>query len=187
MQKDISGLKILLGAAGVMWVFQIFNMLTNYQLAGLAIVPREVNQLWGIIFAPFLHWSLPHIIANTIPFLILGFFVHKAKQLMFVSLFVWFVGGLLVWIFGRDANHAGASGLIMGYFGFLVSHAFFTRSLRAVVISVLTFVFYGGIFLSLLDFRTHISFEGHIFGFLAGVVAAWWIGRAENSIRGPAG
>lgn len=179
MRKDIPGLKFLLYAAALMWAVQVINMFSGYQLAGLAIVPREISHLWGIIFAPFLHWSLGHIIANTLPFLLLGFFVHKAKQLVFVTLFVWFVGGLLVWLFGRDANHAGASGLIMGYFGFLISHAFFTRSLRAIVISVITFAFYGGIFFTLLDFRSHISFEGHIFGFLSGIVAAWMVGKEK--------
>lgn len=162
-----------------MWVIQVANLLMDFQLSRYGIVPREVSHLTGIIFAPFLHWSMPHIIGNTIPFVILGFLVHKAKQLIFVSLFVWLVGGLAVWLLARGATHAGASGVIMGYFGFLISHAFFTRSLRSIIVSVLAVLLYGGIVFSLLDFRSHISFEGHIFGFLAGVASAWYLGRTR--------
>lgn len=173
MVKTSQGVKVLLYSVSIMWAVQVINLFTGYQLAGLGIVPRELGNLHGIIFAPFLHWNLPHILANSIPFFVLGFLVHQAKQLLFVSLIVWFGGGLMVWLFARDAVHAGASGMIMGYFGFLVSHGLFTRSLRAIIISIATFIFYGGIFFSLLDFRSHISFEGHIFGFIAGVVSAW--------------
>jgi membrane associated rhomboid family serine protease len=168
-----SGLKILL-----MWVIQIANLLLGYQLSSFGIVPRDLGHLFGIIAAPFLHWSLGHIISNTIPFVILGFLVHQSKKLIFVSVFVWLVGGLLVWLFARNAVHAGASGMIMGYFGFLLSHAFFTRSLRSVLLTIAAVLLYGGIVFSLFDFRSHISFEGHIFGFLAGVISAWLVSKS---------
>ncbi len=177
MKKTTSGTKMLLSAAALMWLIQLANLLLNYRLSHFGIVPREVNHLFGIIAAPFLHWSMAHIIANTIPFVILGFLVHQARQLVFVSLFVWLAGGLLVWLFARSAVHAGASGMIMGYFGFLVSHAFFTRSIRSVLVTTAAVLLYGGIVISLFDFRSHISFEGHIFGFIAGVFSAWLVSR----------
>lgn len=170
---------MLLSAAALMWLIAVANLFLNYHLSRYGIVPRDIMHLPGIIAAPFLHWSLNHIIANTLPFIALGFLVDRAKKLVFVSLFVWLVGGLLVWIFARDAVHAGASGVIMGYFGFLLSHAFFTRSLRSIVVSVVAFLLYGGMMFSLLDFRSHISFEGHIFGFISGVVAAWMVGKKK--------
>ncbi len=181
MTELSSGLKVLLFALALMWGIELINLFAGYPFARLAIVPREVSHLWGILFAPLIHWSLPHIIANTIPFVVLGFLVHQTKQLAFVTVFVWLVGGLLVWLFARHANHAGASGVIMGYFGFLVSHAFFTRSMRAILVSIATVLLYGGIFFSLIDFRTHISFEGHIFGFIAGVLAARIIGKNKTT------
>lgn len=166
------GIKVLLSAAGLMWVIQIANLLFNNYLNQFGILPREPSHLTGILFAPFLHGNLPHIIANTIPFVVLGFLVHQAKQLLYVSVFVALVGGLLVWVFGRSSYHIGASGVIMGYFGFLLSHAFFTRTMRSILVSVVAFVFYGGMIFSLVDFRAHISFEGHIFGFISGLLAA---------------
>ncbi len=180
MKEMTSGTKILLSSAALMWLIEIINTLFNHQFSHFGIVPRELSGLIGIVLSPFLHWSLPHLIGNTIPFLVLGFLVHQSKQLLFVSLVVTFGGGLLVWLFARDAAHAGASGLIMGYFGFLISHGLFTRSIRSILISVVAVIFYGGIVFSLLDFRSHISFEGHIFGFIAGVAAAWHIGKSKK-------
>jgi membrane associated rhomboid family serine protease len=177
MNNTLSPFKILLSAAAFMWLIQIINLLLNYPLSHLGIVPRELGHFAGIIFAPFLHGSLSHIIANTIPFVILGFLVQQSKNLVFVSLVVWLGGGLLVWLFGRSSLHIGASGVVMGYFGFLLSHAFFTRSLRSMLISTAAIILYGSMIISLFDFRSHISFEGHIFGFIAGVASAWMIGR----------
>ncbi|MFT4926972.1 MAG: membrane associated rhomboid family serine protease, partial [Phenylobacterium sp.] len=147
-----SGIKLLLAIAALMWLIQLINVLTNYSLSGFGIVPREPMHLFGIIAAPLLHGSLFHIISNTLPFIVLGFLVHQAKQLMFVTLFVWLVGGLLVWLFARGSIHVGASGVVMGYFGFLVSHAFFTRSLRSIVVTAAAVLLYGGIVITLLDF-----------------------------------
>ena len=172
IDSKTSGIKVLLSAAGLMWVIQIANLLSNNYLNQFGIYPREVSNLTGILFAPFLHGNLPHIIANSVPFVVLGFLVHQARQLLYVSVFVTIVGGLLVWVFGRSSYHIGASGVIMGYFGFLLSHAFFTRTVRSILVSLAAFVFYGGMIFSLVDFRAHISFEGHIFGFISGLIAA---------------
>ena len=176
-KSSVSGTKLLISAAAFMWLVQIVNMMTGYQLSKLGIVPRELFGLTGVVFSPLLHWSIPHIIANTIPFLILGFLVHKTRHLFYVTAVVWIGSGLLVWLFARSAVHAGASGLIMGYFGFLISHGFYTRSTRSILIGLATLLLYGGIFLTLLDFRSHISFEGHIFGFITGVLAARQLGK----------
>jgi membrane associated rhomboid family serine protease len=166
------GIKVLLSAAAFMWLIHIINMMTGNYLNQFGIFPREFSHLPGILFAPFLHGSLFHIIGNTLPFIVLGFLVHQTKQLLMVSLVVTLLGGALVWLFARGSFHIGASGLIMGYFGFLISHAYFTRTLRSILVAIAAIILYGGIIFSLLDFRAHISFEGHIFGFLAGIAAA---------------
>lgn len=171
--------KVLITAAALMWLIHIINLFSNYYLNRYGILPREVSHLTGILFAPFLHGSMFHIIANSLPFVILGVLVQQTKHLLSVSLFVVVSSGLLVWLFGRASIHIGASGLIMGYFGFLLSHAFFTRTMRSIIIAIVTFLFYGGLIFSLLDFRTHISFEAHLFGFITGVIAAWFIGKKK--------
>ena len=174
------GIKALLSAAALMWVIQILNIFSNNFFNQFGILPREISHLTGILFTPFLHGNLPHIIANTIPFIVLGFLVHQTKHLFYVSAFVAFFGGLAVWIFARSSYHIGASGVIMGYFGFLLSHAFFTRTLRSIIVSFAAIIIYGGMIISLVDFRAHISFEGHIFGFISGVIAAKLIGNKHK-------
>jgi membrane associated rhomboid family serine protease len=181
MKEILPGLKVLMTVTALMWLIQIANVMTNYQLSRYGILPRDFEHLPGILLAPLLHWSWHHIMANTIPFVILGFLVHQTKRLYFVSLFVCIVGGLLVWLFARNAIHAGASGMIMGYFGFIIAHAIFTRSLRSILVSIAAIMLYGGIFLGLFDFRSHISFEGHIFGFLSGVACAWYIRKSKKN------
>ena len=178
--SNVLGVKALLSAAALMWVVQIINLFSNNFLNQFGILPRELSHLPGILFAPFLHGNLPHIIANTVPFVILGFLVHQAKQLLYVSIFVTLAGGLAVWLFARSSYHIGASGVIMGYFGFLLSHAFFTRTLRSILVSIAAVLIYGGMIVTLVDFRAHISFEGHIFGFISGVIAAKMLGKTEN-------
>lgn len=177
MFQQNSIFKILIMLLTLMWLIHLINFFTGHYLNQFGVYPRQWSHLIGIIFSPFLHGNIPHLVANSIPFLILGLLVHQTKQLVFVSAFVIMIGGLAVWLFARSAYHIGASGLIMGYFGFLLSHAFFTRTLRNIIIALLTFIVYGGLLFSLLDFRTHISFEAHIFGFISGVIAAKLISK----------
>jgi len=85
-----------------------------------------------------------------------------------------FLGGTGVWLIGRTSYHVGASGLIFGYFGFLVALGIFKRSISSMLISIFTIFVYGGLFIGLLPTLSHISWEGHFSGFLAGVLAAWF-------------
>lgn len=177
MQAHISPFKMLLYAVAAMWVIQIIQMLTGNALASFAIYPRQLSGLIGIFTAPFLHWGFFHVFANTIPLIILGWLVSAQVPLVRTSVLIAVITGALVWLIARSAAHAGASGLVMGYFGFLLSYGFFSRSFKAILISALVVIFYGGMLLSLLDFRPHMSFESHIFGFIAGLVSAWLINQ----------
>ena len=125
------------------------------------------------LFSPFLHADLGHIIANSIPLFILGFLLQHTRYLIPTTVFIIIGEGVLVWLFARDGNHIGASGLVLGYCGFLLSYGYFSRSFRGMLLAVVTFLLYGGVTLSsLFNFSNGISFEGHIFGFLCGVFAA---------------
>ncbi|MCO7225186.1 rhomboid family intramembrane serine protease [Pleionea sp. CnH1-48] len=165
--------KWLLGFVALLWAIEIINQVTGGSLRTYGLIPRHIDRLYGIFTAPILHGGLAHLLGNTIPLLVLGFLVSQTRSLLFVSLFVVIAGGLMVWFFGRANIHIGASGLIMGYWGFLLSYGWFTRSIRGILISIFTLLFYGGLIFTLLDFREHISFEGHIAGFISGVLCAW--------------
>ncbi len=176
-----SGVKFLLGGVALMWVIGIAQLILRLPMDSLAIYPRSLNHLASIFTAPFVHWGLFHLISNTLPILILGFLIHQLKALGVVTLIVTVITGILVWLFARDAHHAGASGVVMGYFSFILSFGFFHRSFKSIFLGFIVFIFYGGLMFTLLDMRPHISFESHVFGFISGVIAAWWLAKVRKS------
>lgn len=180
-KKALNDYKVILFMIAVMWVLEIANMVFDHRLNYLALVPRQMDSLFGILGMHFLHWSIPHLISNSIPMAILGFLVCINGKGLQVTVSIMLLTGVLVWLFARNGVHAGASGLVLGYWGYLISCAFFERSLRNIVLAIFTIFIYGGIVLSLVDFRESVSFEGHLFGFLAGVVTAWlWRRKGKN-------
>ncbi len=157
-----------------MWLVEVANLVSHNFFLVFGIHPRTWAGLWGIAFAPFLHANLPHIIANTGPFLILGTLIalRGARDFVLVTCIVMVVGGGGVWLLGRPfSNHVGASGLIFGYFGFLLVHGFFERSFRAVFVSLATVALYGGMIWGVFPSMPGVSWESHLFGFLAGALA----------------
>jgi membrane associated rhomboid family serine protease len=111
---------------------------------------------------------------NTIPLAVLGgFVILQGRQIFFeISIIIILVSGTALWLFGRSSYHVGASGLIFGYFGYLVLRAWYDRSLKSSVIAFVTVFLYGGIIWGLLPTFSRISWEGHLFGLLAGILAA---------------
>jgi membrane associated rhomboid family serine protease len=133
--------------------------------------------LTGIFFAPFLHHDFNHLFFNSVPFFILTNLVLLHGQLNFYicSLIIICGGGLGVWLFGRRAVHIGASGLIMGYFGYLLAEAYYNLSAITIILAVLALYYFGGLIFALIPgARKDVSFSGHLFGFLSGVLAAYF-------------
>ncbi len=184
MRKAMKDYKLLLIYIVLLWGIEIVNLLLSHGLNHYALRPREVGSLYGIITMHFLHNSIGHLLSNTIPLLVLGFFVSSLNKLPRVTFLIMLFTGSLVWIFARDGLHAGASGLVMGYWGYLISNAYFNRSFKNIAIAVITLIIYSGAVFTLFDFRSGISFEGHIFGFISGVFCAWlWAGRKHKAMR----
>jgi membrane associated rhomboid family serine protease len=111
---------------------------------------------------------------NTIPFVVLGGLVITRGPRVFLelSLFIILVSGTALWIFGRSSYHIGASGLIFGYFGFLVARGWYDRSARSIIVALLVICLYGGILWGLLPTFTPVSWEGHLFGLASGIIGA---------------
>jgi membrane associated rhomboid family serine protease len=158
----------------IIWVVELVNQLLGHRLNLFGIHPRTVAGLPGIILSPFLHTGIGHVLLNTIPLVILGWLVilHGPRVFLEVSLLIIVVSGIGVWIFGRSGYHVGASGLIFGYFGYLVARGWYERSLSSILIALVTIVLYGGILLGVLPFRAGVSWEAHLFGLLGGILAA---------------
>jgi len=166
----------------VMWIVQLVNAVTLHALDRFGIHPRELSGLLGILFAPFLHGGFGHLMANTVPFLIFGWLIllHDVSDFVIVSLLAMLVGGLGTWLTGAPGSvHIGASGVIFGYFGFLLLRGWFRRSFGAILLSLAMGILYGGLLFGVLPGQSGISWQGHLFGFLGGGLSAYLLARKQ--------
>ncbi|MCA9865381.1 MAG: rhomboid family intramembrane serine protease [Anaerolineales bacterium] len=175
--KDI--LWPLLWFVALIWMIEVFDRIVpGRSLDQLGILPRQPAGLLGIILAPFLHGNFSHLLANTIPFLILGFLVrlrHRGHFLLLSTIIV-LISGLGTWLIApANTVHIGASGLIFGYFAFLVVNAWYERSLAAIVPALLVIVLYGGLIGGILPIQNGLSWQGHLFGLVGGALAAFYL------------
>lgn len=159
----------------LMWLVGMLNLLFDYGLSEYGVIPRTAEGLIGIPLMPFLHGSFDHLVVNTLPMVVLGGLVaiQGSRKFLTATVFITLVGGGALWVVGRTAIHVGASGVIFGYFGYLIARAWYTRSIVAVLIAVVVAVVYGGILLGVLPFfQDGVSWEGHLTGLIAGALAA---------------
>ncbi|MFN9317536.1 MAG: rhomboid family intramembrane serine protease [Microcystis sp.] len=167
---------ILATFVAIFWLLEILDQFVfRGSLDIFGIIPHQVIGLRGILFAPFLHGDFTHLIANTVPFLILGWLVmlQETSDFFIVTGLTMLVGGLGVWLFAAPGSiHIGASILIFGYLGFLLLRGYFQRNIPSILLSILVFLLYGGTIWGVLPSRPGISWQGHLFGFLGGVLAA---------------
>jgi membrane associated rhomboid family serine protease len=166
---------ILVGLVALMWAIEIIDHLPGLNLDMYGIIPRNVIGLRGIFFAPFLHGNFPHLIANTVPFLTLGWLVmlRRTSDFWVVTAIAALIGGLGTWLVAPSFSvHIGASGIIFGYLGFLLSRGYFERNFASMGLSVIVGILYGGLLWGVLPQQPGISWQGHLFGFVGGVVAA---------------
>jgi membrane associated rhomboid family serine protease len=169
--NSLVALKII----ALLWVIQFANAAVHYRLNILGIQPRELFGLVGIPCSPFLHGSYNHLFFNSIPlFLLLNLMLAygwHAFEVFTVNIALF--GGLMTWILGRNAIHVGASGVIMGYMGFLLMQAIHQRTAYSVILGILALYYCGSILLSLFPSDVKTSWEGHIFGFAAGLAVGY--------------
>lgn len=160
-------------------VVEIINFLTGRTLNQFSIVPRSFSSLPFIFTAPFLHASVQHFISNIVTLCVFSFLVLQFGERKFITLSVGLIlgTGLLVWLFGRNAFHVGASGVIYGYFGFLVLAGFLSKRIRLMLISLLVAFFYGTMVWGVLPSQPYISWESHLFGFISGLFLAWFLNK----------
>ena len=163
---------------GFLWLIHIINSLTQYQLNNLGIRPRTIKGLPGIIFTPFLHGDFNHLFFNTIPLFVLADMILPEGRIVFyhVTGSIILLSGLLIWLFGRKGIHIGASALIMGYFGYLLTKAYFQLTATTVFLAGFCLYYFGGLLLSLFPgAQKNVSWDGHIFGFVSGVFVSYYL------------
>lgn len=171
------GLGVIVIALAAMWMIEIVDTIVlDDRLEANGIRPRTTDGLDGILWSPFLHGGFPHLISNSIPFVILSGLVLTGglRRYITASALIIAIGGLLVWLFaiGSNENHIGASGWVFGLFGFLIAAAWFEKRPLSILVAVAALFIYGSTILFGFVPRPGLSWEGHLFGFVAGILAA---------------
>jgi membrane associated rhomboid family serine protease len=172
----IQGLTLLAGIVLLMWMLEIVNTLDSNNLDSDGIYARNVGRLWGILTAPFLHASFQHLIDNTIPFVFMGAIIalRGAARLAIVTGVVIVVGGLGTWLIAPSSSvTVGASGVVFGYATYLLTRGVFDRSVLELLAGIVVGVVWGGALLSSLVPHYGVSWQAHLCGGLAGILAAW--------------
>ncbi|WP_406814642.1 rhomboid family intramembrane serine protease [Mycobacterium sp. M23085] len=188
------GAATILTFVALLYVVELIDQLTRHSLDANGIRPLEADGLWGIVFAPVLHESWQHLMANTVPLLILGFLMTLAGLSRFVwaTAIVWILGGFGTWLIGNvgsscgPTDHIGASGLIFGWLSFLLVFGIFVRRMRDIIVGLVVMFAYGGVLLGAMPVLGRcggVSWQGHLCGALAGVVAAYLLSAPERKGR----
>jgi membrane associated rhomboid family serine protease len=171
----VRGIVVVVALAALMWVVEVVDQVAGGRLDRNGIEPRDLDGLDGVVWAPFLHGDFQHLIGNTIPFLLLGFAIafSGVARVILVTVVVAVVGGLGTWLIAPEHTiHIGASGIVFGYAGYLVARGAFSRSPAQIVLGLVVVVVWGATLLRGLVPETGISWQGHLFGAIGGVVAA---------------
>ncbi len=160
----------------IMWlVFIVDTLLVNTSFNHFGIQPRTLNGLTGIALSPFLHGSLIHIISNTLPLIVISWLLKLSigsSRLIVVMVLSVVGSGLGTWIFSTAGVVVGASGLVYGLIGFLFANAYFNPSFKSWLVAIISFALYGGALASLFVVLPYVSWAGHAWGFISGILIA---------------
>ena len=148
----------------------------GYKGIKLGVFPRTLEGILGIITAPFIHGDWKHLFNNALPLIVLGtslrfFYKEISKEVFFWS---WLMSGLWLWSIGRPSFHIGASGLVYALASFLFFSGLIRKHTRLMAVSLVVVFLYGSLIWGIFPIKTHISWEGHLSGGIAGVLLAWW-------------
>lgn len=183
------GIRVVLGMAALMWVVEVIDTIDHHRLDQWGIEPRDVDGLRGVVAAPFLHAGFDHLIANTIPFVVLGLLIalNGVVRVLAVTAIVMLVGGLGTWVFAPENTlHLGASGVVFGYASYLISRGVFDKSVLELGLGAIVVAVWGGALLTSLVPREGISWQGHLFGAIGGLAAAWVLASRPRPATSPA-
>lgn len=152
------------------WLTFIAESILHKDFTELGIYPLETKGLKGILFSPFIHANLKHLVANSVPFLVLSFSLFYFYRRLAYPIFflLYFLSGLCVWLGGREAWHIGASGLIYGLGAFLFFSGIFRNDVKLLTIAILVVFLYGGMFWGIFPIEASISWESHLWGTASG-------------------
>ncbi|NCT57240.1 MAG: rhomboid family intramembrane serine protease [Legionella sp.] len=159
----------------ILWGAYFVNQALGQRLLFLGIVPRKIYGLFGIFFAPFLHANFNHLFFNTIPLLVLSAFilVNGMPYFILATFLITVISGVLIWLFAKPGLHIGASAVVTGYWGLLVTGIYQESSATTILLGVVSLYYFAGIFFGIFPTKRGVSWEGHLFGLLAGIATAF--------------
>ncbi len=176
---------IVIGAWVVLlWLIELVDQITRLSLDAFGIRSWQVDSLPGVFAAPLLHAGWPHLMANTLPFAVLGFLVLLAGTVRALVATLWsvVVSGATAWLLSPPTTlTVGASGLIFGWLTYLLSRGLFTRDGKQIALAVVIFIVYGGVLWGVLPSAPGVSWQAHLGGAVGGVLAAWWLHRRNRT------
>ncbi|MHC1730044.1 MAG: rhomboid family intramembrane serine protease [Syntrophobacteraceae bacterium] len=178
-----NNVEITFTCVALLWIVYFIGLLLPFDLLSYGIRPRSVDGLPGLLFAPFLHAGINHLVSNTLALAALLFFslMYSRKLTFKAIIIIALIGGGGTWLFGTpNTVHVGASGIIFGLVGYLLAIGFFRRELLALLVSIAVACYYGWALFSLFIVLPGVSWAGHFFGFGSGILAAW-ITRGEKT------
>jgi membrane associated rhomboid family serine protease len=181
--KRYDGFLLVFAMVAIMWVSEIIDTVDHHRLDSYGIEPRDVDGLTGVVAAPFLHGGFDHLMANTVPFLAMGcaIAIQGGMRVVTVTVIVALVSGIGTWLVGpANTVHIGASGIVFGYATYLLSRGFFDRDLVGLAIGLAVGAIWGTALLGGLLPQEGISWQGHLFGAVGGVLAARLLARPRE-------
>lgn len=164
----------------LLWMLEALDAVLLGALDGFGVSPRVIAELPQVLTAPFLHFGFEHLMANSLPFLVLGVLARMAGRRPFwvATLASILVSGLFAWLLSApNTVTAGASGLVFGWLAFLLVRGLFNRNWKQILISAAVFGFFGGMLWGVFPTLPGVSWQGHLGGAVGGVLAAWWLQR----------
>jgi membrane associated rhomboid family serine protease len=182
-QDRIAGVQVVLALLAAMWVLEVVDVVLDHRLDQYGIEPRDPDGLVGVVAAPFLHADFGHLIANTIPFVALGIIIglQGVARVLAVTGIVLVVSGLGTWLVAPDNSiHIGASGIVFGYATYLLARGIFNRDVIEIAIGLGVAAIWGTALLGGLIPQDGISWQGHFFGAVGGVLAARVLARPRT-------
>ncbi len=171
-----SNSNLLLLITGLLWGIYFLTLLSHRKLLYLGIIPRHLFGLPGILFAPFLHADFNHLFFNTIPLVVLSNFIliNGIDYYVHVTILIILLSGFLTWCFAKPGIHVGASSVITGYWALLVMNIYQQGTLTAIILGIICLYYFIGIFYAIFPGEKGISWEGHLFGCIAGGLISYW-------------
>ena len=175
IQQTKANFPILLIMFTTLWAIFFINQLIGQRLLFLGIIPRKISHLTGIIFAPLLHANFDHLFFNTIPLLILSnmLLMHGLPYFINATIMITLISGLLIWCIAKQGLYVGASAVVTGYWGLLVTNIYNEGTITSIILGIVCIYYLSGIFYGLFPSQKTTSWQGHLLGLLAGLLTSY--------------